>query len=141
MNDLITEEAKVGCSVLQFPCSGVDSNHQGPPNASDALLTGCEGRVRAVDGISQALWSGGDPFPIPGLSHLSAAFAAKEFIFDVTTFVLQPYRRPVSLSLSSELLSYFPLFVFTNLITSFALNGSDKDAARDLNFVFGCFLC
>ena len=37
MNDLITEEANVGCSVLQFPCSGVDSNHQGPPNASDAL--------------------------------------------------------------------------------------------------------
>ena len=58
MNDLITEEANVGCSVLQFPSSGVDSNHQGPPNASDALLRrgGARGevRARAVDGISQA---------------------------------------------------------------------------------------
>ena len=42
MNDLITEvrteEWTVACSVLQFPCSAVDSNHQGPPNASDAPL-------------------------------------------------------------------------------------------------------
>ena len=62
MNDLITEvrteEWTVACSVLQFPCSAVDSNHQGPPNASDALLRrgGARGevRARAVDGISQA---------------------------------------------------------------------------------------
>ena len=61
MNDLITEvrteEWTVACSVLQFPCSAVDSNHQGPPNASDALLRrrgASEGRARAVDGISQA---------------------------------------------------------------------------------------
>ena len=55
MNDLITEvrteEWTVACSVLQFPCSAVDSNHQGPPNASDALLRrGARGDVASEGG-------------------------------------------------------------------------------------------